>query len=60
MVIAGLLLAVAGFVVSLMSLSVASAPGARLAIILAGIALSLTGIFGLVNRAYLKHAIWKR
>jgi hypothetical protein len=60
MAIAGLFVAVAGFLISLMSLGMASSPGTRLAMVLVGIAVSLTGIIGLVNRAYLKNALWKK
>jgi hypothetical protein len=60
MVIAGLLVAVFGFVISLSSLGLASGAGARLAMVLTGIAVSLAGILGLVNRAYLRNVIWKK
>ncbi len=60
MVIAGLLVTLLGFIVSLMSLLLAGSSGARLAMVLVGIALSLSGIVGLVNRAYLSVAIWKK
>lgn len=60
MAIAGLVLAFAGFVLSLMSLGMTGSPGTRLAIVLVGIAISLTGILGVLNRAYLKNAIWKK
>jgi len=56
----GLLIALAGFILSLLSLSLASTPGARMGMVLAGIAISLFGIIGVVNPAYLKNAIWKR
>jgi hypothetical protein len=60
MAILGLLLAVLGLVVSILSLSVTSNPGGRLVIVLVGIALSLFGILGLVNGAYLKRAVWRK
>ncbi len=60
MLVAGLLVTLFGFAVSLLSLGLASGAGARLAMVLAGIAVSLTGILGLINRAYLKDAIWKK
>jgi len=49
-----------GFLLSLFSLSLTTSVGTRMAMVLAGIALSLIGIVGVVNRAYLKNAIWKR
>jgi len=60
MVFIGLLVTVLGFVVSLLSLGLASSIGARMTLVLAGIAVSLVGILGLINSAYLKNAIWKR
>ena len=60
MTIVGLLITLAGFLLSLLSLSLASSTGARMGLVLAGIATSLAGIIGVINPAYLKNAIWKR
>ena len=60
MTIVGLLITLAGFLLSLLSLSIASSTGARMGLVLAGIAISLAGIIGVINPAYLKNAIWKR
>ncbi len=60
MAIAGLLVTMLGFVISLLSLIMADSPGARLAIVLAGLAVSLIGIIGLLNPAYVKNAIWRQ
>ena len=60
MVVAGLLVTVLGFGVSLLSLGLPLSTGTRLAMVLAGIAVSLAGIIGLLNPAYVKNAIWKR
>ena len=60
MVAVGLLIMLAGFLLSLLSLTVASTVGARMALVLAGIAISLFGLIGVLNRAYLKNALWKR
>ena len=60
MVVVGLLIMLAGFLLSLLSLTVASTVGARMARVLAGIAISLFGLIGVLNRAYLKNALWKR
>jgi hypothetical protein len=60
MTIVGLLITLAGFLLSLLSLSLASSTGARMGLVLAGIAISLAGIIGVINPAYLKNAIWKR
>jgi hypothetical protein len=43
-----------------MSLGMASSLGGRLAVVLVGLAVSLFGILGLINRTYLKNPIWKR
>ena len=56
----GLLITVLGFVLSVLSLTLSSSVGGRMTLVLIGIAISLFGIIGVVNRAYLKNAIWKR
>lgn len=60
MVILGLLITIAGFLIALASLGVVSSTGARMGMVLAGIAVSLAGIIGCINPAYIKNAIWKR
>ena len=60
MVFAGIVVTVLGFVISLLSLSMASGVNARLIIVLLGIAVSLFGILGMINPAYLKNAIWRK
>jgi hypothetical protein len=60
MVAIGLLITLAGFILSLLSLTLTTSVNARMFIVLVGIVLSLVGIVGLVNKAYLKNAIWKR
>ncbi len=60
MIFVGLLLTFLGFVLSVLSLAVTSSVGGRLAMVLAGIAMSLFGILGLLNKAYLKNAVWKK
>jgi len=60
MVFLGLLITVLGFVITFLSLGMASSVNARLFITLAGIAVSLFGIIGVLNPAYLKNAIWRR
>ncbi len=60
MVYLGLLITVLGFVISLLSLGMATSINARMVMTLAGIAISLFGIIGIINPAYLKTAIWKR
>ena len=60
MVIAGLFVTLLGFLISVMSLGMTSSVEMRLGMILVGIVVSLFGIFGLINPAYNKNAIWKK
>lgn len=60
MVIAGLVVVVLGFVISFMSLGVTEDVTVRLIMTLVGIGVSLFGIIGLINKAYVKDAIWKK
>ena len=60
MIYAGLLLTLIGFVISVLSLGMVSTVGARMVIVLIGLAVSLFGIIGLIDRAYLKNAIWRQ
>ena len=59
MILVGILVTLSGFLISVLSLSLSS-NAARLGIVLLGIAISLYGIIGVLNRAYLKNAIWKK
>jgi len=60
MAAAGLVVTLAGFLIAVASVGVASATSVRLIMVLIGIAVSLGGIMGLINPAYQKNAIWKR
>jgi hypothetical protein len=60
MVIAGLVVTLLGFLISLASLTLTTSVGGRMGLVLAGLAVSLFGIIGLINRAYLKNPIWKK
>jgi hypothetical protein len=60
MIALGLLITLAGFLITLLSLGMASATGVRMAMTLLGIAVSLFGIIGVLNPAYLKTAPWRR
>jgi hypothetical protein len=60
MAIAGLAVTLLGFLIALFSLSITDSVNGRLIIVLIGIVVSLVGIFGLVNTAYLKNAIWRK
>jgi hypothetical protein len=60
MVFAGILITLLGFAISVLSLGIASSVGVRMTMTLIGLAVSLTGIIGVINRAYLKDAIWRK
>ena len=49
-----------GFLVAVASVGMASSTTKRLGIVLVGIVVSLVGIIGVVNQAYMKDAIWKK
>jgi hypothetical protein len=57
---AGLVITALGFFVAIASLGVTQSTKGRLAIVLVGIAISVVGSLGVLNRAYLRHAIWKK
>ena len=59
MKIAGLVVTLLGFLISVGSLGATSSVGGRMVMVLVGIAVALVGIIGILNRAYLNKAIWK-
>lgn len=60
MALVGLVITFVGFLIAAASVGVVAGTSARLIMVLAGIAVSLFGIMGVLNQAYLKNAIWKR
>ena len=60
LILIGLLVTFLGFLISLFSLALTSSVGGRLALVLLGLGISLFGIMGLLNKHYLKNAIWKK
>ena len=56
----GIAITVLGFLISALSVGITSSVGGRLVLVLVGIALNLIGIIGLINRAFLKNAIWRK
>jgi hypothetical protein len=60
MIYAGILVTLAGFAIAVASLGLTSSVNARLLIVLLGLAVSLFGIIGVINKAYLKNAIWRK
>jgi hypothetical protein len=57
---AGVVVTILGFLITLSSLGLATGTGARMAIVIAGIAISLFGIIGLINKAAISNAIWQK
>lgn len=60
MAIIGILITFLGFIISMLSLTMTSGVGGRMTIVLIGLAVSLTGIIGVLNPAYMKNAIWRK
>lgn len=60
MILVGILVTLLGFVLAVLSLAMTSSVNGRLILVLAGLAISLTGIIGVLNRAFLKNAIWRK
>ena len=57
---AGIAITVLGFVISVLSLTITSSVGGRMTIVLIGLAATLVGVIGLINRAFLKDALWRK
>jgi hypothetical protein len=60
MIFAGILITLLGFVIGLLSLTMTSSVSVRMTMVLFGIAVSFFGILGVINRAYLKNANWRK
>jgi len=60
MALAGVIITFLGFLISVMSLGMTSSVGGRMVMVLIGLAVSLIGIIGVINRAFLKNAIWRK
>jgi len=56
----GLIVTFAGFLIAASSVGIMTGTAGRLVMVLAGIAVSLIGILGVLNPAYQKNAIWKK
>jgi hypothetical protein len=59
MILVGLVVTLLGFVIAILSLTLHSV-GSQLVVVLLGLAVSLFGIMGILNKHYLKNAIWKK
>jgi hypothetical protein len=60
MLLAGVVVTLLGFFISIFSLGMTSSVTARLVIVLVGILVSFVGIIGVINRHYLNNAIWRK
>ena len=60
MALVGLAITILGFVLALLAPGLSGSTGGRLALVLIALAISLGGIIGVINPAYLKNAIWKK
>ena len=60
MVLLGILVTFFGFLISFLSLSITTNVNGRLVMVLIGLAVSFIGIIGLINRAFLRNANWRR
>ena len=60
MVFGGIVITFLGFLLAMLSPGLMAGTLGRLILVLAGIGISLFGILGVLNPAYLKDAIWKR
>jgi tellurite resistance protein TehA-like permease len=52
-------MAIFGWLLPVVGLGMTASTGARLVLCLVGIAISVFGIAGVLNKAHQKHAIWK-
>jgi hypothetical protein len=59
MIFVGILVVLLGFVIAVLSVTLHSV-GGQLVVVLLGLAVSLFGIMGILNKHYLKTAIWKK
>jgi hypothetical protein len=60
MAFAGVLITLLGFIVAVLSVAMTSSIAGRMVVVLIGIAICLIGIIGVLNRAFLKNANWRR
>jgi hypothetical protein len=60
MIIAGVVLTLLGWMIAVASVGAMSSVGGRMVMVLVGIAVSLIGIIGVLNRAFLSKAIWRK
>ena len=59
MKIVGVLVVLAGWLIPVVGVTITQSTSVRFALVLLGIAVTLFGIVGVLNKAHLKIAIWK-
>ena len=59
MKLVGLLLALAGWLIPIVTVVLIQSTAVRMAVSILGIAMTLVGILAVLNKAHLKQAIWK-
>ena len=55
----GVLLLLAGWLIPIAALPMTQSPAVRFILVLLGISISLAAILIVLNKAHLKHAVWK-
>lgn len=60
MIIAGIVVTLLGFLISVFSVGMTTSVAGRLILVLIGITVSLVGIIAMLNRTYLSKAIWRK
>jgi hypothetical protein len=59
MKIVGIVMALVGWLLPVVSLPLTQSLSVRFVLVVLGLIISLVGILGVLNNAHLKHAIWK-
>jgi len=60
MALVGVIITFLGFVIAVMSVGMTSSVGGRMVMVLIGLAVSLIGIIGVINKAFMKNAVWRK
>jgi hypothetical protein len=60
MMVVGIVVTLLGFLVAVASVGITSSVGGRMGLVLAGMAICLVGIIGVLNRHFVGKAIWRK
>ena len=60
MALVGVIITFLGFVIAVMSVGMTSSVGGRMVMVLIGLAVSLIVIIGVINKAFMKNAVWRK